>query len=164
MNIPIMEIIPKATQDAVTFGLALLGAVLGVVNVWRAISRDRVRMKVVPQWYAHTSDFEPGICIEVINMGFAPITVAKVGFLVSTPDEMISYPDTVLLSGERFPHRLEPRASVTAMIPTGAQKDEVFALVTSAFCKTACGQTFTGKSKFLRGCIKAARTSKKHAA
>jgi hypothetical protein len=32
----------------VTFGLAVLGAVLGIVNTWHALDRSRVKLKVQP--------------------------------------------------------------------------------------------------------------------
>ena len=156
----LMEIIPKATQDAVTFALALLGAVLGVVNVWRAISRDRIKVRVSPQWYGSLATDDTGVCLEVVNLGYFPITISKVGFTTSTADKEISYPGTFFLNGESFPHRLEPRAAITAFIPAGAEHDEVFAFVRSAFVKTACGKVFTGSSKVLRHHVKAARASK----
>lgn len=154
-----MEIIPKATQDAATLGLALLGAVLGVVNLWRAISRDRIKLRVVPKWYGSLATDDTGICIEVVNLGRFPVTIHKVGF-TTTADREIFHLGTSALHGASLPHRLEAGAAFTALLPAGAEHDEAFAFVRSAFARTACGKVFTGSSKALRHLVKVARTPK----
>lgn len=140
-------------------GLAfgLLGAVLGVINTWRAFDRDRVRLRVVPRFYI-TSFGEHGLCVEVINRGFVPVTVSQVAFDVGGRQMWIH---ASLL--KELPKRLEARTAFTASLAAGAEKDAAFARVRSALVRTACGCTFTGSSGSLRSVIKSARAAAKKA-
>ena len=38
-----------ATIDPVSFSIAVLGAVLGVINTWRAYKRDQLNIRVIPK-------------------------------------------------------------------------------------------------------------------
>lgn len=158
------SVVTPALQIGITLGVALLGAVLGIVNLWRAIDRDRIRLRVSPCFYMHPEEPIEGICIEVVNLGYLPVTVSQVGFLVSGARKQFIFPEALFLDKTNLPQRLEARASLTAFIPAGTQNDPVFADVTRAFAKTACGRKFTGSSPYLKDCIKAARTAKKGSA
>jgi hypothetical protein len=69
----------QAVKELVIFGVALLGAGLGVLNYWRTVTRDRVHLRVIPRSYI-TSLGESGICIEVVNVGYLPVTLTQIGF------------------------------------------------------------------------------------
>jgi hypothetical protein len=142
-------------REGVTLGIAILGAALGVINLWRAFDRDRVNVKVIPKGYV-TSHGTSGICIEVVNLGFIPVTVSQVGFTLPTTREW--YAHRSLLEG--LPKRLEPRTAFTAYLTAGEEKHPAFGAVGRAFVQTQCGRVFHGKSASLRSHIKAARASK----
>jgi hypothetical protein len=148
----------------VTLGVALLGALLGIINLLRAIGHDRIRLHVSAGFYARPPDMRPGIYIEAVNLGYLSVTVSQIGFLLSDARKQIAFPDLFFLRQESLPYRLEPRAMLTAYVPAGRQDDPAFASVTRAFAKTACGLTFTGTSPYLKDCIKAARAAKKRPA
>lgn len=136
-----------------TLAIALLGAVLGVINLWRAWDRDRVKLRVAAQAWVDSSG-QNGLGIEVINLSYFPVTVTQVGF--DRSDRQI-YLHPALLKD--LPKRLEARAAFTGYLPAGADEDENFALVTRAFAKTACGCRFTAGSAALRHAVQRARAA-----
>lgn len=145
--------------DGVTLGTAMVGAVLGVFNLWKLFERDRIRVKVVPKSYITTFGAS-GVCIEVINLSYFSVTVSSVGFAVRGGGRWFTHRSLF----ENLPQRLESRAAFTAYLVAGVEKHEGFALVRSAVVKTACGCRFCGSSASLRSYIKAARAAKKAAA
>lgn len=139
------------TKDGITLGIALLGAVLGVLNFWRAVTRDRVWLKVMLRSYITPAG--GGVCIEVINLSFLPVTVSQIGFTL--PDKKIAIPTTVsLFNGVNFPQRLEPRASFTYNYPMGTADPVSMAPFRHAFARTACGKTFKTKTHRFKAAIK----------
>jgi hypothetical protein len=163
MSDPMHELIPKSTQDAVTFGLALLGAALGVINIWRAIDHDRVRLRLRVQGYV-TSHGESGMCVEVVNLSSFAVTVSQVAFDMRGGKLIFFILPTTIMGGKCAPQRLESRASFTTHFPAGKEKCEGMVNVTRVFATTACGEKFTGTSVYLKSCIKAARAAHKGAA
>ena len=61
-----------------TLGIAIFGAVLGLINTVTNVSDRRVKLRVVPSW-SLGADFS-GMSIEVTNLGAFPITLTEVGF------------------------------------------------------------------------------------
>jgi hypothetical protein len=139
-------------------GLAFgfLGAVLGIINTWRAFDRDRVRLRVKPVWTV----FQGGthtLSIEVINHSYIPVTVTQVGFTLRDRDKVFIF--LPIQPGDSIPKRLEPRTSLTALAPFGTENAPSMIDVRRAFAKTACGCRFTGTSPALRGVVAQARTA-----
>jgi hypothetical protein len=129
----------------------VLGAVLGVINTWRAISRDRIKVSITVVWIISQRDTE-GMGIEITNLSFMPITISRVGFTVRGSDEHMPILDGIF-GGGRFPHRMEPRTQITAFVSAAAYEHANFARVHKAYVETACGKRFTGSSNALRGQI-----------
>lgn len=144
----------STTREAITLGIALLGAALGLINLWRAIDRDRVRVRVTPLSYINTGGTS-GVCLEVVNVGFTSVTLSSIGFDLRGGEQLVPLSPT-FSGGEKLPHRLEPREAVTAYLPPGMEKDSRFARVKCAYAKTACGIKFRGSSKSLRHYVKLA--------
>lgn len=146
-------------QSGITLGIALLGAVLGVINTWKALSRDRVCLRVTPGNYANWGGGEiiDGISIEVVNLSMVPITVTQVGFRVSRKRGVIIVADYFRM--DALPCRLEPRASMAISVAPGTPEAKELASVKSAYAKTACGLYFHGRSDALKGRIKDAKAS-----
>src|SRR5258705_206905 len=65
----------STTREDVTFGLALLGSVLGLINIWRQFDRDRVKLRVTPKvaYPINMPDERPRLCIDVINLSTVPV-------------------------------------------------------------------------------------------
>src|SRR5437867_2728448 len=92
-------------------------------------SRDKIRLKVIPKVFmdapagprfvTHNAlkhgDVWDGVCIEIANTGFLPVTLSQVGFLLDHGNRLLLLqPEFVL------PLRLEARHSVTAIMKTPA--------------------------------------------
>jgi hypothetical protein len=131
----------------ITFGVALLGAVLGVVNTWHAIDRSRVKLKVRPAHAIAVGGIRTDLsfCIEVTNLSAFAVTVGEVGFLYRGTDRRSCIAQPVVIDGGSWPRRLEARSSVTlysqrppASIDGGRMK--------CAYATTHCGYTARGTS------------------
>ena len=136
-------------------GLAFgfLGAVLGVINTWRAISRDRVRLKVRPALTIFPHG-EPCFSIEVINIGYIAVTVSEVGITVGDDLKFAILPTD---AGSSLPKRLEARAAITVIARPGVENAPPLKDGRRAYARTACGCHFTGTSPMLRDIIRKVR-------
>ena len=137
----------------ITFGLALLGAVLGIMNTWRNFDKDRVKLRVTPKTAIPFGDADSDIdyCIEVVNLSGFTVTVNDAGFFYygTKTRATLSVCPLTFDNGE-FPRRLEPRTAFTLygknlnMLKNGEHK------IKSVFATTDCGVTISKKSKFTR--------------
>lgn len=138
-------------KDAVTLGIALIGAVLGIMNMWRSISHDKPKIKVIPR-RAHPvggADERIDFCIEAVNLGAVAVTVCELGFFHRGTAARSSLIVPIIIDGGPWPRRLEPRTSVTVY----CYSDRVDASKHSIRCAygmTDCGLTFTGTSRALK--------------
>jgi len=136
----------------VTFGIALLGAVLGIINTWRNINRDRVRLRVTPKQaipFGAAELTHPNInfCIDVINLSFFPLTISEVGVLHKGLDSRGAVFQPITLDGTSIPRKLEAREAVSFYMEYPQPRDG-HPLV-SAYAKTSCGRMFKGISPAL---------------
>ena len=138
----------------------VVGAVLGVINTWRAFDRDRVKLKVRPIWFFRNDGVQTihTLGVEVTNLSTFPVTVSSVGFKL--PDEKLFTFLTSLPAGGYLPQRMEARTSLTAVAPLGTEKNPAIKDVLSAYAQTACGCMFTGDSPALRGVVSEARSAR----
>jgi hypothetical protein len=135
--------------ETVTLSIAVLGAVLGVINTWHGLDKSRVKLKIRP---AHAIPVgitqELTFCIEVTNISVFAVTVNDVGFFYRGTDLRASYIHPVLLDGGSWPRRLEPRSSVTVYgSPPELRPGQP---IRCAYAKTECGVTKTGTSPALK--------------
>ena len=142
MNEPIFQ--------AVTFALAVLGAVLGVINTYLAIDKSRVKLRVVPKHAIPYGDVDPRLtfCIEVTNLSAFAVTIEEVGVRLAGSRQRLLLDGKRTLDGGQWPRRLEPRTSVTvyAQSPRSPRGERLHA----AYTTTACGVTRTGTSPAFR--------------
>lgn len=136
--------------QSVTLSIAVLGAVLGIVNTWHALDRSRVKLKVRP---AHAipvggADERLTFCIEVTNLSAFSMTVHDVGIFYRGTDERASFIRPVLIDGGSWPRRLEPRSSVT--VYGNRPESGPHHRIKCAYARTECGVTRTGSSPALR--------------
>lgn len=127
----------------ITIGIALLGAVLGVMNTWNAMNQQRVRVRVTPNYVTSMDGSPIGIAIEAINLSAFALTIKEIGFKSGrgkVPLLAAQFPD-----GASLPLRLAPRESVSAMI--GLRDFGVQSVrLGDAYVRTACGRTISGNS------------------
>ena len=136
--------------EGITLSIAVLGAVLGIINTWHALDRSRVKLKVRPAHAIPVGGVDPRLtfCIEVTNLSAFAVTVHDVGVFYRGTDQRGSFVQPVLMDGGPWPRRLEPRSSVTVY----GQRPESFPnqRIKCAYAKTECGVTKTGSSPALK--------------
>ncbi len=136
--------------ELVTFGLALLGAVLGVLNTWRTLNRDRVKLRVrFTYGFAinapHLPDRSYGV--EVTNLSIFPLTVTDVGLYLHGTTDRLAFLRHFTTENDRLPRKLEPREQVTVYVPVEAVKRGL--PYKGVYAKTACGVTVKKREKDL---------------
>jgi len=139
--------------EGITFGIALLGAALGVLNTLTSLDKSRVKLRVVPKWAvpAGGSSSPISFCIEVTNLSAFAVTVSEVGFHLENTDDRGSLAQPILLDGGAWPRRLEPRSSVTAYsVKPELNRDHP---IRCAFARTECGVVKSGSSPALKQLI-----------
>jgi len=157
---------------SMTLAIAVLGAVLGIINTIHSLNRDRILLKVIPEWVVPKGHDERDLGIRVINLSYIAVSVEEIGFeikgekipLFDPSFEEVEVPlfdSGVSLSraalGERmFPKRLEPRTSMTVTVPgevLKSLKSEEFKKIKIAYAITNCGLIFKGSSGALRQAV-----------
>jgi hypothetical protein len=147
----------------------VFGAVLSIINTWSQLTRNRVRLKVIPKVafmlsneIAQTTDRDDDlfrkmaenrrparICIEIVNLGCVPVTISHVGFVLNKGGTTREIVAPEVTKGMKWPTRLDPREAVTAYAAIGAEIAEV-ALRGFAYAKTDCGYIRYGSSAAMR--------------
>lgn len=135
--------------QAITLSVAVLGAVLGIINTWQGLDKNRVKLKVIPKGAIPVGGADPRLtfCIEVTNLSTFPITISDVGVFYHGTDKRGSIVTPFLIDGGAWPRRLEPRSSVTvySQKPTSSAEHKI----RCAYARTDCGTTKTGTSPAL---------------
>lgn len=131
----------------VTFGIAVVGATLGVFNAWWMVRRDTVRLRV-----RYLSIYVPGTdtwsCgIEVTNLGYLAVTVDGVAFRERRRSKMRYALLEDTFGRTQLPFRLEPREGRTIV-----GSPELMAMVgrrriNFVQASTACGVIATARIK-----------------
>lgn len=136
-----------------TLGLAVLGAVLGIMNTWNAMSQRRLQLRVRPAHAIGLDNDMRGFCIEVINLSAFAVTINEVGIIhgqsrsKSPARSMVAQP--IVIDGGSWPRRLEPREAVSVYFDanTLGRPSSGFG---KAYAKTGCGEIAYGDSPALR--------------
>ena len=132
--------------QAVTLAVAAVGAVLGIINTWHTLDKNRVKLKVVPKHAIPYGGIDPRLtmCIEVTNLSSFPLTIEEVGVFFHHTDKRAAVFNPVLADNGPWPRRLEPRSSISVY----SQRPEKRAgrKMRCAYAKTQCGRTVEGTS------------------
>lgn len=143
--------------NAVTFAIAVLGAVLGVINTWNQLSKNHVRLRVRPKQAQIVNQYgmsAPRLCIEVTNLSSFAVTVDDVGLVnesIKNPRVAVLHP--ILLDNKPWPRRLESRESVTVHLDDDVFCGGELARMTHAYASTQCGETRYGTSPALKSFV-----------
>lgn len=138
------------TTQAVTLSIAVLGAVLGLINTWHGLDKSRPKLRVRPA-HAIPVGAAPSaltFCIEVTNLSAFPLTVCDVGVLYRGTPDRGAVITPVLADGGPWPRRLESRASVTVYFQR--PESHPSRRIKYAYARTQCGVIKTGTSPALR--------------
>lgn len=136
-------------KDAITLSIAVLGAVLGLLNTWNAISARRVRLLVRTTFAYPITDLDvPHMMgIEVINQSAFAVTVTEVGFLLSGTTNRAAANFPRVIDGKPWPRRLEAREAVSTFVDP--PQDTRFK-VRAAYARLASGERITGKGPAIK--------------
>jgi hypothetical protein len=150
---------PRVNSDSVTFWIAIVGAVTGVlgfalslINTVHDFHKNRISVAVDPAF--STIESEQRLCVGIRNLSAFPITIDHIGFLGGIFRKRYFPCDPVSTNQGPLPHRIESRTLLAVLCPPRTQQQEFMTRVRSVYVSTACGQTFTGSSPELRQHIK----------
>ena len=157
----------KDNLEIITLLIALLGAVLGIINTFGNIAKSkrdkRMKVEVTPKLgkFAHRSlvsssvnapDASSFLVVEVVNKSFFPVYINGLYLKSSTSakgviaqiDPEATQPD------KKLPCKLDRNESVTLYAI-----DTTIALlrqnhIVGAYVKTACGREFSGSSRAMQ--------------
>lgn len=138
------------TMQAITLAIAVLGAVLGVINTWIGLDKSRVKLRVAPAHAIPVGGADPRLrfSLTITNLSAFAVTIDEAGVLYNHSKSRWSLTQPVLADGGAWPRRLEPRSSVTLYSqrpdPNNGQR------IKAAYARTTCGVTKTGNSPALR--------------
>lgn len=155
--------------QAITLGIACLGAILGLLNTWHHLARSRVRLRVVPKLALKLKNgnlafsratpmvqeyLQKGtpcrLCIEITNLSAFPITICEVG-LGRAAKQRTPLFTPVLSSGKTWPPRLDSRETVTAYGQVNdLQLSACAAYAGVAYAMTDCGKKAHGTTPILK--------------
>lgn len=140
-------------KDAITLSIAILGAALGLLNTWNAISARRVRLLVKTTFAYPLNDLDasPMMGIEVINLSAFAVTVTEVGFALEGEDVSDGVRAASIapqiIDGKPWPRRLEARDTVSTYSNMPSDQG---ALVRAAYARLASGEVVTGKGPAIK--------------
>jgi hypothetical protein len=144
--------------EVITLCIAVIGALLGVINTFHILNRDRIKLEVKPVLLMATFGPVAGvgtIGITVINLSFVPVTVKEVGFVL--PENKVLVPlQPWTTDGGPYPRKLEPRTSFTVGFSEQPSDITGFEKALCAFAKTACGIKFKGTSPAFKQAVREA--------
>ena len=157
------------TKDAITLILATIGTVLGIINYWRSIRDEKVRLRVVPvlAWNFGEGIMSirssrkigelidrygiPRMGVEVINLSKFPITLDEVGLCEGNIEKRERAPffQASTHQNETCPIKLAPRESVILYSQDNHCLDYTFTIQSMAYATTSCDTTQNGRSHAL---------------
>lgn len=139
-------------KDMTTIALAALGAGLGVMNTWNALSQRRVRLVVRPTYAIDPNGQRPTmLSIAVTNLSSFPMTVSEVGYTGkagATKGKRVMIFQPHVIDGKSWPRRLESREAVSVYFGL-EQVPRDPALLAWAYAGTECGVYAYGSSPAL---------------
>lgn len=136
--------------QATTLAIAAVGAILGIINTWRALDQNRVKLKVLPAHAIPVGAAPRNIrfSVEVTNLSQFAVTIEDAGVLFHGTTDRGSIIDPLLPDHGPWPRRLEPHSSVT--VYSELPQSNADHKIKCAFARTQCGYTKTGTSPALR--------------
>jgi len=143
-----------STKDIYTLVIAIVGALLGIINTIKALRKDTMRVKILPSW---ETDFSlTQLSVNVINLSQFPITIENVGFKINRKQILYIW-DIRTESKENdgyLPQEINPRNKLKIPISLRVVADSNFRNVKKVIIITADGRKFYGTSPALKQMVK----------
>ena len=130
----------------VSFVLASVGAILGIINGVRQYMSGtvRLRIKCYPLTILQPADrIENSVCVEIANAGSFPVTIKEVSFdIIANPKGRRIDHRKCDIKGNRLPIRVESHDAIQIIFPDfDYMVDNVIKTSNRVIVDTACGQT-----------------------
>ncbi len=157
----------EITPGTITFSIAVLGAVLGLLNFYRAVARDKVHVKITPSLYVMAPPGRSpiqGMSVEVINLGFVPVTVSNAYIQLRNNSIVADMGITTSLGKWEIPVRLEARESTTLFFSAEFNHEESLVNAKCVLVKTACGINLRSSNRVFRDWIDSRKKKAEQAA
>ena len=151
-------------SNSITLAIAVLGAALGVLNFIRAVSRDKVQIKIKPSCYVMAPPgMEPiqGMAVDVINLGFIPVTISNAYVQMKDKSLMADTKITTNLGKGKIPVRLEARESTTFYFSPELNRDKRLLDAKCILVKTACGKKLKKSNRVFKSWVSSREESAK---
>lgn len=136
--------------NLITFGIAVVGAILGIINTVYAINKDRVRLKVCPVFgYTFGAPHlkEQYIGVEIINLSMFPVSINQAGFMLENTTQRAVILRPLTTQGAIYlPYKLPSREKITLYADYDSIMEDPI-LIKYAYCETECAILAKGKSK-----------------
>ena len=149
MNVRTIEL-EITTIQMVTLSIAVLGAVLGIINTWYNLDKMRVKLKVTPAHAIPVGGIDERLkfCVQITNLSSFPLTISDAGVFFKGTNNRGSIVNPVFSDGGNWPKKLEPRTSVSvySQIPEAPVGHKI----KCAYAITQCGEVCTGTSGALK--------------
>ena len=146
-------------KEYITISLAAVGAVLGVLNTWRAFDRDRPKLRLRPTQafiVGFGSTDAPFLSFDITNLSSFPLIIKEVGVLYWWSRKRgVIIRSAAIHGGENLPVKLESRASCSVFAAPGALSNPRYS-IRCAYVKTACGVMVTATSPAFRQLVREA--------
>lgn len=179
---------PQDLVQVSTLVIAVLGAVLGVINTWRAMSKDTPRVSVRAMWHGtrmegsstlyvitRRSDalqkFPDGyLSVQAINTGYVPVFISEAGvcpwclhwfqWLREFKEPAGRGAIVQDKSGKiTLPYKLEPGASVDIALSKAAMNSPPIGRAGLVYVMTSDERLFTGGHRLVRAVAKRQRAA-----
>ena len=148
---------------------ALIGMILGIYNLFHSLSKEKVKLKIIPKsvmggrvnresgkrgLILAENDFSKDQSLfgfEIINKSNFVVTIDEIGFIEKGNNDRLVILEPILGDKGNWPRELNPR---TSFMVYGNLQNLIGILmhkkIKYAYVKTACDNTRYGKSKALR--------------
>ena len=141
------------TLQYITAIAAGIGAVLGIMNTWRATSQNRIKFTVRPTHVISVPDGTQGFSIEVVNLSNFPITVSEIGFTGASNSikrsGRFAVTNSFTIARQTLPVRLESREAESFYFdPMDANL--MGKAIGKAYARTSCGEVAYGITPALK--------------
>jgi hypothetical protein len=139
--------------EGITLAIAALGAILGIINTWQSIDRDRVKLRVsarVGYFVGPRLPSVPQIGIEVVNDSTFALTISQVGFNLRGSKKILVLMNPIIADGGGIPRRLEARSGFTAYFDVEETQWILQQAISRAYANTDSGEVRHSSRRALR--------------
>jgi hypothetical protein len=129
------------TFDYITIVIAIIGASLGIINMFYNFNRDRVKLRVIPNiWKICIKDeISERFGIEVINLSTFPVTIRQLGYYDKRNKINVITGLSGFINPIQLPIKLGPRESFSLYGDVEFHKNKDLLNIKCWYAYTICG-------------------------